>query len=143
VTGPILFARSTLESIVDVCRLHASEEVCGIAWSEADGVLDRMVVIPNVAHERELEFRFDPACQLSMWNALEQRGLKPSLVWHSHRQFSPLPSQLDVLNVTEPAVHLIVGRVHLPTPSVLVWTADAGLPGGYRVLPHKVVEWAK
>lgn len=86
-------------------------EACGILYgptSRQDGIthIQRM---ENVHEHPRYRWQFDPQAQVDTWVDLDERGMRPWVIYHSHLDTDPVMSDDDERYALDPTIaHLVV-----------------------------------
>jgi proteasome lid subunit RPN8/RPN11 len=128
-------ARAHLDAMVAHARADHPDEACGvIAGPVGSDVPTRFVAMTN-ADRSPTFFRFDPAEQLRLYQAMDDADEEVIVVYHSHTATEAYPSRTDITYASEPQAHY-----------VLLSTADSEPHQGpvsvrsYRILEGQVSE---
>lgn len=118
--------RAVLDEMVAHAREEAPNECCGIVGAR-DGEALRVYRARNRFASPK---RYDIAPE-DMWRILEEledQGLNPGIIYHSHTHTAPVPSQTDI-NLANPlfpdTLYVIVG-LERDEPEVRAWQIAGG-----------------
>lgn len=90
--------QSTYDELVAHAREGSPHEVCGVLeGSEENGTVrvDALHPVENVADRRTVEYELDPRTQLTVMEAIEDRGREVVGFYHSHPAGPSHPSGTD------------------------------------------------
>ena len=128
-------ARAHVDAMVAHARADHPDEACGvIVGPEGSDTPTRYVAMTN-ADRSPTFFRFDPAEQLKLYQAMDDQDEEIVVVYHSHTATEAYPSRTDISYAAEPQAHY-----------VLVSTAESGAQEGpvsvrsYRIVDGAVTE---
>jgi proteasome lid subunit RPN8/RPN11 len=128
-------ARAHVDAMVAHARADHPDEACGVVVGpEGSDTPTRLVAMTN-ADRSPTFFRFDPAEQLRLYQAMDDAGEEIVVVYHSHTATEAYPSRTDISYAAEPQAHY-----------VLVSTAESGAGEGpvsvrsYRIQDGVVTE---
>jgi proteasome lid subunit RPN8/RPN11 len=131
----LTITREHVETMVAHARADHPDEACGvIVGPEGSDQPVRLVQMVN-ADRSPTFFRFDPAEQLRLYQAMDEAGEEIVVVYHSHTSTEAYPSRADISLAAEPQAHY-----------VLVSTAESAEADGpvsvrsYRILDGTVTE---
>ena len=119
------------DAIVAHARRDHPNEACGVVAGPAGQ--DRPVRVIEMLNEAASPtfYRFDSMEQLKVWNAMDDAGEEPVIIYHSHTATEAYPSRTDINLAQEPDAHY-----------VLVSTADPAVADfrSYRIVDGVVTE---
>ena len=119
------------DAIVAHARRDHPNEACGVVAGPAGQ--DRPVRVIEMLNEAASPtfYRFDSMEQLKVWNAMDDAGEEPVIIYHSHTATEAYPSRTDINLAMEPDAHY-----------VLVSTADPAVADlrSYRIVDGVVTE---
>lgn len=94
-------------------------EACGVIAGHDDQPLwlRRMY---NASDEPLSRFAFDPDEQLALYRGLDELGLEPVVVYHSHTNSAAVPSRVDVACAREEQTHYVIVSTRLAQEQVEV-----------------------
>jgi proteasome lid subunit RPN8/RPN11 len=131
----LTIARDHLDAMIAHARADHPDEACGVVVGpEGSDRPVRLVRMVN-AERSPTFFRFDPAEQLRLYQAMDEAGEEIVVVYHSHTATEAYPSRTDISLAAEPQAHY-----------VLISTAEAAGGAGpvsvrsYRILDGTVTE---
>ncbi len=119
------------DAIIAHARREHPNEACGVVAGPAGSDRPvRLVEMLNVAASPTF-YQFDSIEQLKVWNAMDEAGEEPVIIYHSHTATEAYPSRTDIGLAQEPNAHY-----------VLVSTADPEhIPfRSFRILDGAVTE---
>ena len=128
-------ARAHVDAMVAHARADHPDEACGVITGPAGSDVPTRFVAMTNADRSPTFFRFDPAEQLRLYQAMDDAGEEIVVVYHSHTATEAYPSRTDIAYASEPQAHY-----------VLVSTAESGAEQGpvsvrsYRILDGEVTE---
>lgn len=104
------------------CREDHPREACGVLAGHHDRPLwaRRMA---NVADDPRTRFAFDPDEQVELYRGLDEHGLEPTVIYHSHPATAAVPSGTDRACAREARAHYVI----VGTDGVRSWRLDGGL----------------
>jgi [CysO sulfur-carrier protein]-S-L-cysteine hydrolase len=88
------FAPEHIDEIVAHARAEAPNECCGLLAGR-DGRSERVFRMDNAARS-PLRFEVEPLDVMRTLEAIDDAGLEPVALYHSHTRTAPYPSQTDV-----------------------------------------------
>src|SRR3954449_2387526 len=88
------FAPEHIDEIVAHARAEAPNECCGLLAGR-DGRSERVFRMDNAARS-PLRFEVEPLDVMRTLEAIDEAGLEPVALYHSHTRTAPYPSQTDV-----------------------------------------------
>jgi [CysO sulfur-carrier protein]-S-L-cysteine hydrolase len=88
------FAPEHIDEIVAHAREEAPNECCGLLAGR-DGRSARVFRMDNAARS-PLRFEVEPLDVMRTLEAIDEAGLEPVALYHSHTRTAPYPSQTDV-----------------------------------------------
>jgi len=88
------FAPEHIDDIVAHARAEAPNECCGLLAGR-DGRSERVFRMDNAARS-PLRFEVEPLDVMRTLEAIDDAGLEPIALYHSHTRTAPYPSQTDV-----------------------------------------------
>jgi proteasome lid subunit RPN8/RPN11 len=97
-----------LAEVLDHASRDYPVEACGVLAGRSEPT--QRWVMRNAAHSSR-RYQFDPQQQLAVWQELDDRGLEPLIVYHSHPFGRPEPSATDIAEAQPGPLYLIVGMV--------------------------------
>jgi proteasome lid subunit RPN8/RPN11 len=113
-------------AIVAHARRDHPNEACGVVAGPAGSDRPtRLVEMLNSAASPTF-YQFDSMEQLRVWNAMDDAGEAPVIIYHSHTATEAYPSRTDISYANEPDAHY-----------VLVSTAD---PAAEEFRSYRIVE---
>src|SRR4051794_23161574 len=83
-----------LEEMIAHAREEAPNECCGLVAGR-DGRSERVYRMTNAARS-PLRFEVEPIEVMRTLEAIDEAGLEPVALYHSHTRTAPYPSQTDV-----------------------------------------------
>lgn len=128
-------ARAHVDAMVAHARADHPDEACGVIVGAAGSDAPTRFVAMTNADRSPTFFRFDPAEQLRLYQAMDDADEEIVVVYHSHTATEAYPSRTDIAYAAEPQAHY-----------VLVSTAGSGAAEGpvsvrsYRILDGQVSE---
>lgn len=91
-------------------------EACGVLAGKDEP--SHVIPMTNaLTHPRA--YQFDPDEQLAVWRRLDEAGLDPLVVYHSHPHGRPFPSPRDIAEAQPGVLYLIVGSPDIGLPARL------------------------
>lgn len=105
-----------LAEMLDHCREQHPREACGILIGHDDQPL-RLRRMHNLADDPTSRFAFDPDEQLEVYRALDELGLDPVAIYHSHTSSAAVPSRTDVACAREEQAHYVIVSTRHETPA--------------------------
>jgi proteasome lid subunit RPN8/RPN11 len=131
---PLEIPRPLLDEMIAHCREESPLECCGILGGIPPRV-DSLFRLRNL-DASEVSYNADPADILAAVRALRARGAQFLAIYHSHPQWSAVPSRTDLAtNYYGDLPRIIVSLVTDP-PDVRVWRLE---PDSYSELPWRIV----
>jgi proteasome lid subunit RPN8/RPN11 len=107
-TGVLKIAREHIDKMIAHARRDHPDEACGvIVGPEGSDHPVRLVEMIN-ADRSPTFFRFDPAEQLRLYQAVDDAGEEIVVVYHSHTATEAYPSRTDVSLAAEPQAHYVL-----------------------------------
>jgi [CysO sulfur-carrier protein]-S-L-cysteine hydrolase len=88
------FAPEHIDEIVAHARAEAPNECCGLLAGR-DGRSERVFRMSNAARS-PLRFEVEPLDVMRTLEEIDEAGLEPVALYHSHTRTAPYPSQTDV-----------------------------------------------
>ena len=124
--------REHLDDMIAHARTDHPDEACGvIVGPEGSDRPVRLVQMVN-AERSPTFFRFDPAEQLQLYQAMDEAGEEIVVVYHSHTATEAYPSRTDISLAAEPQAHYL-----------LISTAEtAGGDGPVSVRSYRILDGA-
>jgi proteasome lid subunit RPN8/RPN11 len=114
-------------------RMHAKnlypEEACGIVAGTTYEIAREIRRIKNVADNPRIEYQFDPSEQLKAWNLMEENGLVPAVIYHSHPNDDAYPSPKD-----------IAGAAAYPNSHYVIYSVAHSAFRSFRIINGKSIE---
>ena len=119
------------DAIVAHARRDHPDEACGVVAGPAGSDRPQRVVPMANAERSPTFYQFDSMEQLRVWNAMDDAGEEPVIIYHSHTATEAYPSRTDINLASEPNAHY-----------VLVSTADPDQTAfrSYRIVDGTVTE---
>ena len=103
-----------VEAMVAHARADHPDEACGVvAGPEGSDRPERHIAMVN-AERSPTFYRFDAQEQLKVWQALEESGEVPVVLYHSHTATEAYPSRTDVGLAAEPDAHYVLVSTRNP-----------------------------
>jgi [CysO sulfur-carrier protein]-S-L-cysteine hydrolase len=93
------------QSMRDQVATEAPLEACGLLAGKGERV-EQVLRMQNAA-KSAVRFRLDPQEQFDVFNAMDERGLELTGIYHSHPRGPSTPSPTDVAESVYPVVNLI------------------------------------
>ena len=131
----LTIAREHVDAMVAHARRDHPDEACGVIAGPAGQDRPTRLVEMTNADRSPTFFRFDPAEQLRLYQAMDEAGEEIVVVYHSHTATEAYPSRTDISLAAEPQAHYL-----------LISTAEAAGGDGpvsvrsYRILDGTVTE---
>ncbi len=101
-------AREHVDAMIAHARKDHPDEACGvIVGPEGSDRPVRLVRMVN-ADRSPTFFRFDPAEQLRLYQAMDEAGEEIVVVYHSHTATEAYPSRTDISLAAEPQAHYVL-----------------------------------
>lgn len=89
--------------------------------------------LTNVSEFPRLRYEVDPADLLAAYQGLEDEGLWPLVLVHSHLAGGAAPSLMDVRYATNPALLHMIVDLEPARPHAVLWDIRPGYPDAQRV----------
>ncbi|MGH2861135.1 MAG: Mov34/MPN/PAD-1 family protein [Solirubrobacteraceae bacterium] len=117
-------ARQLHDEIVAHALGDAPDECCGIVSSRDDEAVE-VFRMENV-HHTPFKYEMDPMELYRVMMRIDDAGLEPGIIYHSHTRSEPYPSQTDINLATYPdSLYVIVGTA-TPEPVVRAFNIRDG-----------------
>lgn len=127
----LMLPREIADTIAAAAAARAPREACGVVALARAARTMRLVELTNVA-EAEREYRADPAEVLELWQAMEDAGEVPHVIWHSHPSGPAIPSRHDVDHAGVPSAFYLIHAVALG--HARAWRIEDGAATEHRVV---------
>jgi proteasome lid subunit RPN8/RPN11 len=124
----MLFLRLTIEQadlLVKTATTALPNECCGLLLGKHhDGVVDEVIILPNIAQQPKTHFEIDPLALLKTFQRIEREGLTWLGVFHSHPRTPPIPSPQDIrmAEVHYPQVVQVIISLQNHQPRLKAWS---------------------
>jgi [CysO sulfur-carrier protein]-S-L-cysteine hydrolase len=104
----LTITRDQLDAMIAHARADHPDEACGVIVGPEGS--DRPVrLVPMINADRSPTFfRFDPAEQFRLYQAMEEAGEEIIVVYHSHTATEAYPSRTDISLAAEPQAHYVL-----------------------------------
>lgn len=96
-----------LRQMIEHCHTEHPREACGVLPGR-NGRPEWHVPMRNVSDRPERRFAFDLDDQLAVWQAMDEAGEDPIVIYHSHTASDAVPSATDCAHFQDPAVHYVI-----------------------------------
>lgn len=117
-------ARALYDEIVAHALQDAPDECCGIVSSRGGEAVE-VFRMENV-HHTPFRYEMDPMELYRVMTRIDDAGLEPGIIYHSHTRSEPYPSQTDINLATYPdSLYVIVGTA-TPQPVVRAFHIRGG-----------------
>lgn len=117
--------------------IHSENETHAYMWE-----------LPNIAPDPGHRFMFDDDLWMEHCQDLDESGMRPVAIWHSHPGYPPEPSEHDIRYAVDPnLLHLIISvpvpgrRFAEGVPHAKLWRINPDAPDGERVKPETLAVW--
>jgi proteasome lid subunit RPN8/RPN11 len=117
-------SRAQQDEIVAHALADAPDECCGLVACR-DGEAVEVIRMENTAHS-PLRYEMDSGELYRVMTRIEDAGLEPGIIYHSHTRSEPYPSQTDINLAFYPdSLYVIVGTAS-PQPVVRAFHIRGG-----------------
>ena len=117
--------------LLDHARTAAPEECCGMVVGSGD-LIDESVRMRNVAADRAMRYRVDPAEHIALNRRLRGTGRVVMGAYHSHPRGSAVPSDTDRSEALYPEFIWLIVSLAPPDGRIAAFSMT---DGGVRELP--------
>ena len=125
-SGTVRLAEGIVEELESLARAGLPNEVCGLG-AGTDGTITRLFPLANTAASPE-RYTVDPVEQLEAYRAMDDEGLEPITVYHSHPATPARPSAVDIAEAYDPDVVYLIVSLAEPVSVVRAWEIRDGRP---------------
>lgn len=95
------------DAMIAACVRALPNEGCGLLLGTSEGLVDEVVVSPNVANSAKV-YEIDSKVLLRAYRRADEDGLEVIGVFHSHTHSEAYPSPTDVAQAPDPAWHYVL-----------------------------------
>lgn len=125
-SGILRLAKGITEQLISLARAELPNEACGLGAGTGRTVT-RLFPLTNTAASPE-RFTVDPVEQLEAYRAIDEEGLEPIVVYHSHPVTPARPSATDIAEAYDPSVIYLIVSLADKEQSVRAWEIKDGKP---------------
>lgn len=111
-----------------------------VGTAENGGWVHRVVRGTNLNTERNDRFEMDPLEFVKTARAAEKDGFDVIGLYHSHPDWTPIPSQTDLLSEVEGFFYMIVSVFQKQPLNTGLWQIAADIPRRFMPLPLEIVD---
>ncbi len=130
----LVFTKSHYKTLMREAARDNQVEICGLVggtWHKMVAVAQRLVAVPNIARQPQVEFRMAPEIQVQTMLDFEDSRLSLVAIYHSHPKGPPYPSVRDIREHSYPDSLSVI--ISPNEDSVTAWRIVRG-----DVLPVKI-----
>lgn len=124
--------QAQIDELIAHARADLPNECCGVIAGDADGAVAAVFRAGNAAAS-PLRYELEPRDLLRIFNAIDDRDLRLTAIYHSHTRSAAYPSQTDInLALYPDALYVIISLADPERPEVRA----------YRIVDRQVTESA-
>ncbi len=124
--GILRLAEGIAEEIESLARAGLPNEVCGLG-AGTGGTITRLFPLTNTAASPE-RYTVDPVEQLQAYRAIDDDGLEPIAVYHSHPVTPARPSATDIAEAYDTGAVYVIVSLAEGEQVVRAWEIRDGRP---------------
>lgn len=139
--GTLTLSPELLERIIALCLEGLPNEACGLVAGRGDEVLG-IYPLSNTASSAE-RYALDPLEQLGAYHAIDDAGLEPIGVYHSHPATPARPSATDIAEAYDATAAYVIVSLAERKPSVRAFSIREGGVSELRLVIHPAAHEGK